>query len=1115
VFTVTLKTAGGQTITATDTVTLTIVGNATVTVSPASANKLTFGQQPTNTPLNNTITPAVTVLIEDQFGNTVTSSSASVTVALTSAGGATLSGTLTKNAVNGVATFNDLSVNLTGTYSLTATSTGLTNGVSNNFTINVNAPVNTVSPVVSGSTVQGSVLSCTTGTWLNSPTSFAYQWYNQTGIVTGATGSTYVTRFPDVGGNVYCAVTATNAGGSNTANSNLVGPITAASNVGFVILSSGTFPDMGWIESGSPLVNASTGKSMLPAGGNLGQLRLPFSSHLTDFQFFPMPTYLDANGVLDDTLGMHGILPFTFGDTVPGTDNELIGYVPITSPAGWLLAGIRNVDTTAGGAPTTVQRSWLGRLSGSNGYLDRVFGNEGTVTFNEPGNVYIAGAYVVQLSTGAIITVGGYCQGGVGGPAALSIWRTYANGNTFPGSGSGFNASGRQAYQYAASKNTFFNAVFIDTSDRIYIIGNAQDGSGVSGIFCARWLSDGTPDTAWGGSGSASNAFYHQFTHTQNCDCVALVFPASSTMGNSFLVLVCQAATDTSTYGHTQIVCVGLDNTGAVNTSFNSGGSSPGYTFIPQTGLHGSTGNDGPARGSFQRVTGNKLRFGITCIDDSGMASGWSFTGIMASGQLNSDGSQDTNYGTPHFAPGGVDTASNTNYQDFPGPLDTDFFVGGHLAETSSKAEGFSARCDGLGNPVTGWGDPVGRTYAAVSQITTNAATSVGQTGATLNATVTTGAANATVCYQWGLSANFGYGQQDYGTVLANQSGVSAPITISGLLSGFTYYFQAYSFTGSGASRVYRFGGIQSFTTTSGATNTLLVDNYTDTNGTVIQAHIPDTCYFGRFGVNDLTTGTIQSNKFQVGVTGGSECIISYDVGFADVTVTGTCTYAGSGADDFGLALRVFSPTSPSTGILGALIDTGSGKFIIYDRGGGGFVASKTVSPIASGHTYTFTAQAIGAGVTASLSIDGGAAVYLNYQGLSGSLTPTTHGFEGNISGDTFDALTIQTNAAPITTPIPVTGAASSITSSGATLNGTIAPMFNTGVTYDFEYGLTTSYGTHVPGSPVSVASDAGTYGEAQSISGLTTGTLYHFRINAYYGASSVTHGADVTFTTS
>src|SRR5438094_5182516 len=87
------------------------------------------------------------------------------------------------------------------------------------------APVNTGLPVVSGSAVQGQTLSASTGTWSNNPTGYAYQWRDCDGSggscvdVAGATSSSYVLVASDVNSTVRVAVTASNAGGSNTASS--------------------------------------------------------------------------------------------------------------------------------------------------------------------------------------------------------------------------------------------------------------------------------------------------------------------------------------------------------------------------------------------------------------------------------------------------------------------------------------------------------------------------------------------------------------------------------------------------------------------------------------------------------------------------------------------------------------------------------------------------------------------------------------------------------------------------------------------------------------------------------------------------------------------------------
>src|SRR2546426_245949 len=95
-FTVKDTVAQSVTYTARDTTdSITIAQTATVTFTAGAASKLAFSQQPTNTTAGQPIAPAVTVQVQDQLGNPVTSSAASVTMAIqNNPGGGTLSGTL-------------------------------------------------------------------------------------------------------------------------------------------------------------------------------------------------------------------------------------------------------------------------------------------------------------------------------------------------------------------------------------------------------------------------------------------------------------------------------------------------------------------------------------------------------------------------------------------------------------------------------------------------------------------------------------------------------------------------------------------------------------------------------------------------------------------------------------------------------------------------------------------------------------------------------------------------------------------------------------------------------------------------------------------------------------
>jgi molybdopterin-binding protein len=81
-------------------------------------------------------------------------------------------------------------------------------------------PVNTAAPVLSGTPSVGSSLSCSNGTWENSPTSYAYAWRRDSSLISGQSTGSYTVQTGDAGHGISCEVTATNGGGSASATSN-------------------------------------------------------------------------------------------------------------------------------------------------------------------------------------------------------------------------------------------------------------------------------------------------------------------------------------------------------------------------------------------------------------------------------------------------------------------------------------------------------------------------------------------------------------------------------------------------------------------------------------------------------------------------------------------------------------------------------------------------------------------------------------------------------------------------------------------------------------------------------------------------------------------------------
>lgn len=94
--------------------------------------------------------------------------------------------------------------------------------------------------------------------------------------------------------------------------------------------------------------------------------------------------------------------------------------------------------------------------------------------------------------------------------------------------------------------------------------------------------------------------------------------------------------------------------------------------------------------------------------------------------------------------------------------------------------------------------------------------------------------------------------------------------------------------------------------------------------------------------------------------------------------------------------------------------------------------------------------------------------------------------------------------------PTVATGAATKVTTTTAILTGHVTPNGNA-TDYVFSYGPTTAYGATTAGR--SVGSGTKPVAVTQAITGLTPGTVYHYRLTAINRSGTAT-GADRTFTT-
>ena len=264
------NTAGsGYTLTAASSGLGTVNSNA-FTVNPAAASKIVFVQQPTTTTAGNAISPAPTVQVEDTFGNAVADNGATVTMSVNSGpGGFTGSTTSTTTNAGGLATFSNLVLNTSGSYTIKATSSGLGNVNSNSFTVNPATAVKVAFVQQPTATTAGSAIS-------PSPTVQVEDTFGNAVPGSGVAVTMSPNGFSLTGGSTTSANT--NAGGLATF-SNLV-TNTAGSGYTLTAASSG----LGTVNSNTFTVNAGTPTKLVFTSTVSGSHPVTSSANVGPFQ---------------------------------------------------------------------------------------------------------------------------------------------------------------------------------------------------------------------------------------------------------------------------------------------------------------------------------------------------------------------------------------------------------------------------------------------------------------------------------------------------------------------------------------------------------------------------------------------------------------------------------------------------------------------------------------------------------------------------------------------------------------------------------------------------------------------------------------------------------------
>ncbi len=128
--------------------------------------------------------------------------------------------------------------------------------------------LNTALPTITGTAQVGQTLTASTGTWTNSPTSYAYQWNNEGSPISGATNSTYTLQTSDLGALITVAVTPMNSAGAGApAYSAVAGPV--ISTTVFYVADAGSDANTGTSPSAPWQTLAKVNGFAFPAGASV------------------------------------------------------------------------------------------------------------------------------------------------------------------------------------------------------------------------------------------------------------------------------------------------------------------------------------------------------------------------------------------------------------------------------------------------------------------------------------------------------------------------------------------------------------------------------------------------------------------------------------------------------------------------------------------------------------------------------------------------------------------------------------------------------------------------------------------------------------------------------
>jgi len=390
---------------------------------------------------------------------------------------------------------------------------------------------------------------------------------------------------------------------------------------------------------------------------------------------------------------------------------------------------------------------------------------------------------------------------------------------------------------------------------------------------------------------------------------------------------------------------------------------------------------------------------------------------------------------------------------------------------------------------------------------TTEAASSVKATEATLNGKVNPEGSATAYFFEYGKTTAYGSKVPASAKGIgAGTAEVSVAQTPTGLTEGITYHYRVVAQNGVDTS----YGEDKTFTTLKAPkATTEAASSVKATEATLNGKVNPEgtaTSYFFEYGPTTSYGTKVPISAKEVGSGTSNVAVSQTPTGLSQNTtfhyrlVSQSAAGTVNGEDKTFTTLKVPKATTEAATSVKAAEATLNGK----------------VNPEGTATSYYFeygTTTAYGSKVpVSSKSAGSGTSNVAVGQAALGLVQNTTYHFRlvaesaaGTVNGEDKTFTTLKA-------PKATTESSGLVKASQATVSASVNPE-GSATSYWFQYGPTTSYGSQMPASPKSVGSGTGNVSVYETLTGLIEGTTYHYRVIAQ-SAADVVYGEDKTFMT-